>query len=607
MKQCSFEVKFLDKTYTSHYIKSTTDAKEAIRQLTNSAPLFGIDTETRALDKYKHIKDAALSPHLSRIRLLQIFNGKHSLIFDLDSIGDESIFIEFLETHNFIAHNAIFDLQFFNQMGVLGMKIGCTMIAAKLVFHAIYPNDAGVSVSLGNLVEKILNTKMLKKVQASDWSVQELTFEQVEYAAIDAISVYKLSEKLSVAIKKHGLERIYNLCKASQHPIAAMRLSGVKIDKIAHAKLIELWKNKLWENKKEVLALTKLDEITPQKLGKWLEANLDKDTLAMWTRTATKKLSTDANTLAEFSHLSIVAPFSAYQKLDKLTSSFGTTLLSQVNPETERLHPQYWICGARTGRLSCSDPNIQQIPRDKEVRAIFVAETDRVLICADYSQIELRIAAEVSQDSVMQNIYRNGLDLHSMTALTVTGKTIGTLTKEERQLGKALGLGLLYGLGAKKFAHYVKKNFGLEISQQKALDAVQSFYDTYPEFRKWQIVQSKEAEMTLKVTTPFGKVRRVDNVSYYGASLNHPIQGGAAEVMMCALVNLHKGLADYGMCRLIACVHDEVIVECHKDIVNQTKSVVEKAMVDAYLQVYPRGITANLVSIGVGNSWSEAK
>jgi len=605
MKETSFEVKFLDKKYSSHYIKTKENTYKALKKLDKCKNILGIDTETRALDEFKHLKDAALSPHLSRIRLIQVFDGTTAYVFDLDYIKDDSIFIEFLETHNFIAHNAVFDISFLMKMGVLDIKCGCTMIAAKLVFHAVYPNDGGLGVNLAALVEKLLKTNILKKVQVSDWSVPELTFEQIEYSAIDAIAVYKLAEKLGVLIKKYNLEKIYNLCKDAQHPIAQMKLSGIGFDTIAHAKLMETWKTKLWEKKKEVLALTKLEEITPFKISSWLQLNLDKDTLAIWPRTATNKLSTDANTLSEFSHLPVIAPFSEYQKLDKLTSSFGTSLVLQVNLATHRIHPQYWICGARTGRLSCSDPNIQQIPRDKDIRAIFIADKGKKLICADYSQIELRIAAEVSQDSVMQNIYKQGLDLHSMTASMVAGKPIDKITKEERQLGKALGLGLLYGLGAKKFAHYVKKNFQLEISQEKALDAVQSFYDTYPEFRQWQLKQSNEAQTNFIVTTPFGKRRRVDEDTYYGASLNHPIQGGAAEVMLCALVNLFKNLPS--MARLVACVHDEVLIECHNDLVIETKHIVKDCMIKAYLQVYPTGFTNNLVSIGVGDSWSEAK
>lgn len=605
MKECTFKVEFLENSYTSHYIKTRDNAYIALKKLHATTGLLGIDTETRAFDKYKHIIDAALSPHLSRIRLLQVFDNKESYIFDLDFINDNSLFIEFLETHNFIAHFALFDLQFFMQMGARNINIGCTMIAAKLVFHALYPTDSGLGTGLGNLVEKLLKTNILKKVQKSDWSVPELTFEQVEYAALDAICVYKVAEKLSVAIKKYGLERIYNLCKDAQHPIADMQLKGMLLDKEAHLKLIETWKQNLWNAKKEVLSLTKLDEITPHKLGKWLEINLDPETLLLWPRTVTGKLSTNANTLADFSYLPIVEPFSNYQKLDKLTSSFGSTLASEVNPETNRIHPHYRICGARTGRLSCTDPNIQQIPRDKNVRAIFVAEPDCILICADYSQIELRIAAEVSQDSVMQNIYRHGLDLHTLTASAVLGKDPINITKQERQLGKALGLGLLYGLGAKKFAHYVKMNFGLELTQEKAIQAVESFYETYPEFREWQLERSRAAQISYTVTTPFGKLRKVDEDSYYGTSLNNPIQGGAAEVMLCALINIRTTLlpATY----LIACVHDEVIVQCRKEAVNQTKSIVETSMISAYTQVYPNGITNNLVSVGVGDSWSAAK
>jgi DNA polymerase I-like protein with 3'-5' exonuclease and polymerase domains len=576
-----------------------------------SQPLetYALDTETAALPKYKKIGEAALSPHLSAVRLLQLFTGRTAIVFDIGKIETTGIFKSFLEEKRFVGHNSLFDLQYlYKQFGASHIDIGCSYLAAKLIFHATTPTDAGLSASLRSLVNALFKTEILKEMQVSDWSVPELTWEQIEYSALDAVTTYRLAEKLAPKISKFGLERIYQLYKDAQHPLAKMQLNGIKLDTDKHRDLIVDWRSKLYTARKELTEITKLDTITPTTLAKYLEKSLPKETLAIWPRTDTGKLQTDSHVFAEFDYLPIVKPFAEFQKREKLCTSFGNSLIEQINPETGRLHARYRLAGARTGRLSCSDPNLQQLPRENLVRQNFIPEKGNIFVCADYSQVELRVAAEVSRDETMLRAYKQGIDLHKLTASLISKKRIQDVTKEDRQKAKAFNFGLLFGLGAKKFSHYAKKSYGAEVSQEEANAGVKAFRETYYGYREWQLDQSSNALERGFCTTPCGKRRCLDRDNSYGPSMNTPIQGGAAECMLYALVRLNNLFTTNKVnAKITNCIHDELLVECEPKDKEQVSSWVEGAMESGFLDVFPKGIVRGICECKSGNSWGAAK
>lgn len=610
MEQKLFEVSFADKKYPAWYVTNPHDAAEIIHHINIGYPrdtLFGIDIETQALPLWKHFHDAALSPHLSIPRLVQIFTGKSVVIFDCNFVNP-SLLTTFLESRAFIAHYALFELGFFKKLGIRDMNIGCTHILAKLLFHATRPTDEGITVSLENLCEGYLKVKLPKQNQTSDWSVPDLIFEQIEYAALDAIAVLKLAEVLAPALSKFKLERYYKLCKDAQHPIAEMHLNGIGVDAEKYRELVVHWRLQLYDAKKDLQKITGLSEITPHTLSAYLADTLDDSTLAVWPRTDTGKLQTDSHAFAEFSYLDIVKPFAEFQKRKTLTSSFGMNLLNDRNPATNKIHATFKLCGARTGRLSCSNPNIQQLPREKSVRNLFIPDPGTIFVRADYSQIELRVAAEVSQDEMMLAAYRNGLDLHKVTASKITNKDINEITDEERQMAKAVNFGFLFGLGAAKFSHYAKKSYRVEVSSEDAQRAVNTFRQTYSGYRAWQTAQAKKGAETLYCRTPVGKLRRLDPENTYGTSMNTPVQGGAAECMLYALVALRKALIGLGIdSKLIAVVHDEIIVQCLLKDVSFVIQALKLSMREGFLEVFPQGITRDIAEVSFGNSWGEAK
>lgn len=621
MKESSFNVTFRGKKYPAHYVKTVSQAELFLKELMLKEVLFGIDTETEPIPEYKNHAYAGLSPHLSVVRLLQVFDGEAAYIFDLRHLMDAGasyeIFKQFLETKRFVAHNATFELSFFRYwFGVRRMNITCTMLIAKLLFHATYPTDEGLSGSLANLAKALLEVDVLKGMQISDWSENELTFEQVEYAALDPLITLKLAERIAPGLEKFGLERIYKLIKAAQHPIVSMQLNGFGLDKNVHEGNIVYWREALYTAKKKVLKATGLSDLTSAKMSDWLAQNLDKEIVEFWPKTPGGKLSTDSNAFVEFSYLPIVEPFAEFQKKKILCSTFGQTLIDSCNPVTGRLHANFKLCGARTGRLSCTKPNLQNLPRspdkrkhpnEPDIRESFRASSGRTFICADYSQIELRVAAELSRDVAMLEAYAAGIDLHELTASKIMHKPLHDVTKSDRQLAKAFNFGLLFGLGAQKFSHYAKKSYGVDVSNEDAKSSIKIFRQTYAGYREWQLEQADRASQTFECRTPCGKLRRLPEDNTFGNSMNTPVQGGAAEVMLHALVHLDKNLENFDEIKLVNCVHDEIILEAKKGFEGEAQGIVENCMIQGYLDVFPGGITNGLVEAKSGSTWADAK
>lgn len=608
MQETSFDIDFLGSRFQGFYVQHVATAELILEKLMQKDVLFGLDIETAASPKYKAYSNAALSPHMSEIRLLQVFDGKSAIVFDLYHVPFE-MFIPFLEAKRFVAHNALFETKFLKHNGVSQLNIGCTMLGYIMLVQALYSEDEvgdRPKASLDEVTEKMLGTPILKHMQLSDWSMPELTYEQILYGAVDAICTCKIAEKLAVGLEKHGMFNYYNLVKRALHPIAEIELNGILMDVEHHKKNIVIWRDELIVAKKEVLELTGLKEITDHTMAAWLAKTLEPGTLALWPRTDTGKLKTDTHAFTDFAYLDIVKPFAAYKKKLTLSSTFGNNLLAFINHATNRIHSGYFLCGARTGRLSSSKPNAQNMPRDKTVRESFIAKEGHVLVCADYGQVELRVAAELSQDATMLAAYRDGIDLHRLTASKVSRKLLSEVTDEERQMAKAINFGLLFGLGAKKFSHYAKKSYGVDVSSQEAYDAVDIFRSTYCGYREWQIEQSREAECTKVCTTPMGKLRRLPDESTYGNSLNNPIQGGASEVMLSALCHCQKLFKDTSA-KLISTVHDEILIECDRNSASLVGFGLREAMTRGYLDVFPNGITRDLVEVGAGRSWAEAK
>ena len=249
----------------------------------------------------------------------------------------------------------------------------------------------------------------------------------------------------------------------------------------------------------------------------------------------------------------LLGPLAKQRTLQKLLSVYGTGYLRHRHPITQRLHPHYRILGTVAGRFGCSNPNIQQLPATAELRALVRTDPGRVLVCADYSQIELRIAALLSQDPLLLSAYARGADLHAQTAKALCGDAT------HRQLGKCANFGLLYGSGAAGLQAFARSSYRVHLTLQEAAQHRTRFLRTYAGLRQWQQQIDRAARLSKRVHTRAGLIRVLDPYRMTEA-LNTPVQGSAAEVLLAALGRLPHWLRGLDA-RLVLHCHDELLLD----------------------------------------------
>jgi DNA polymerase-1 len=612
----NFTVDFAGSSYPAIYIDTKDKAEAAIQRMLESKEILVADIETAALPQYKHIPEAALSPHLARPRLIQMFTGKAAVVIDLFKTGELPSLKTLFETRSSCFHNLNFDLKMMMKwFKVESGDFHCSAIMSRLVWQALYPTFK--SASLKDVAKALLNVEVNKAGGKSDWNITELTWEQVNYAAADTIMLYLIHAKLKDWIQKLNLEKCYEVYRKAQIPISMMELNGINFDVEHHKKNIVNWRSELADARDELQRMTGIQVVTPAKVGKWLKENLPPEVAAIWPRTDSTKdeaewedvqLATNADAFINFSHIEIVKPFAKYQKMSKLCTSFGMNLIEMINPATKRIHAGYTVCGARTGRVSGSNPNFQQSPRDKEFRKSFIPTAGYELVDADFSQIEVRYIAELAQEERMLEAFENGIDIYSATIAGMLGKNIKDITKDERQQGKGIVLGRSYGLGRLKQSSYCKKNYGITFTTEENDRLFYAYRDLYPALYKWQLRQTDLCQANRYTAfAALGKSNKLSEDKYWGASMNHPVQSGCASIMYIALILIAEAFKGKDV-NLIANVHDEIILECRPTETGEVKKKVVECMEKAYCTILPVNRTLrNLVDPGSGVNWSEAK
>jgi DNA polymerase-1 len=307
--------------------------------------------------------------------------------------------------------------------------------------------------------------------------------------------------------------------------------------------------------------------------------------------------STDDEALASMDH-PLADSLRQYRAVSKLVSSYGRKLLEHVAPDG-RIYSTWRQLGApSSGRMSCSDPNLQQLPRG-EYRRCIVAPPGRVLIKADYSQIELRIAAKISGDRALLDAYLRGEDLHARTARNVLG--IADVTKKHRQLAKALNFGLLYGMGAKGFRRYAKSEYGLNLTEQEAGAYREAFFRSYPGLAAWH--RHVRSRRTTETRTLTGRRRLLDDKTPDTHRLNTPVQGTGADGLKVALALLWERRERVPGAFPVLVVHDEIVVETDERQADSTTAWLKDAMVDAMAPLLDPVPVA--VEVRIGRTWGE--
>lgn len=421
--------------------------------------------------------------------------------------------------------------------------------------------------------------------------------------------LFRLAPVLRGEVEKENLLGLYNKIDL---PLAAvlsrMERAGVCVDPKALKKLSVALEEEIRGYEKRIydLAGFEFNINSPQQLA---EVLYDKLNLTLPRRTRGKARSTAAEVLTELAALHELPKLVMdYREVAKLNSTYADTLHQLISPHTGRLHTQIDQTGTATGRLSSSNPNLQNIPirtkLGREIRAAFVAEPGNVLLSADYSQIELRILAHFSEDPVLVEAFRRAEDIHSRTAQEVFDVAPFAQTPEHRRAAKVINFGIIYGLSAFGLAQ------NLQIDQKEAAKFIAAYFDRYRGVKKYLEHQVAETRKTGVTRTMFGRIRPIPEINSPQPNLrnfaertamNTPLQGTAADLIKLAMIEIDRRLiAEKFRTRMILQVHDELLFEGPTEELERLKPLVKHAME----QVHPLNVPL-VVDIKVGPNWRD--
>ncbi|MBK8465471.1 MAG: hypothetical protein IPL32_06535 [Chloracidobacterium sp.] len=601
------------------YFQLISDAeslKKAVDEL-KEAKYIGFDVETTELDPYK-----------GELRLVQLSDGTKTKVIDLRNFGsgrwaandgqlpetikrlranpDLAPLRELLASTKQvkIAHNAKFDTKWVRHH--LGIEVGAiydTYLASVLIKAGEGERRHG----LADVVQFFLGRTLDKTEQVSNWAADELTHSQIEYAARDAAIMPEVREKLDERIALDGLAEVLKLENECVMPIAKMELNGFYLDQ-------ERWREQLGiVQKAQAKFADELQDmlsagVAQASLFGRAEINLDSQAqvtdalVGLGIPMPNTTRAWELQPLAE--KYPPVAKLLEYRTVAKASSSFGENILEFIEPATGRIHADFRQIGAPTGRFSCSSPNLQQIPHEAEYRRCFRAPDGRMLVIADYSQIELRILADISEDKNFIEAFASGQDFHSATAAQVFGIKAEDVTPDQRSFAKRLNFGVVYGLGASRFAMMTG------LTQTQAEETLRRYFATYPMMDKWLRDQSKNVLTERSARTRSGRLARMtfdeNDRGSIGAvqryAKNMPIQGTSADILKRALRLLHDDIRETSA-KLVNIVHDEIVVECDAADAEQTAKKLESAMLRAGEQYLSR--VPVKVDVHIADEWAK--
>ncbi len=421
----------------------------------------------------------------------------------------------------------------------------------------------------------------------------------------------RLAPVLREEVEKQGLLDLYNKIDLPLAPvIARMERHGVRVDPDALAKISKRFETELARLEKEIFALAgaEFKISSPQQLAEIL---FDKLQLPMPRRVRAKPRSTSADVLEELARVhDLPNKVMEYREIAKLKSTYADTLPELIDPRTGRVHTRLNQTGTATGRLSSSNPNLQNIPIrteiGREIRAAFAADEGMTMLSADYSQIELRLLAHFSEDPVLLNAFRRGEDIHSRTAQEVFGVAPFAQTAEHRRAAKVINFGIIYGLSAFGLAQQ------LGIDQREAAKFIAAYFERYRGVKDWLDRQVAETRQNGFTRTLFGRIRPIPEISSPQPNLrnfaertamNTPLQGTAADLIKLAMIDIdHRLTAAEFASKMILQVHDELLFEGPESEMPKLKKLVKDAMENARELRVPI-----LVEIKLGPNWRDIK
>ncbi len=530
-----------------------------------------------------------------------------------DIVKQSKKFKELLESKvKKVGHNIKYDLIVLEQNGfIVNNPSFDTMIAAYLI------NSATRAYSLDTLAFNEFGYQMQPIEELIGKGKNQITMDQVDvekvswYAAEDADFTFRLKELYKDQLKEEGVQEIFETIEMPLiQVLKSMEEAGIIFDVDKNAELTKeaesLQKNlekqiyKLADKEFNINSPKQLKEILFEDLGLQSPENSKKIKTGVSTAAGELEKMLGQHPIIEF--------ILQYREVTKLLSTYLLALPEIVNPKTGRIHTSYNQTIASTGRLSSTEPNLQNIPAkgtglSSEIRKAFVAKKGCKLLSLDYSQIELRIVAHVSGDENMKAVFNNGEDIHTNTAMQIFNVAAKDITKDMRRDAKAINFGVLYGLSAFGLSY----NSGLNWGDAKSF--IDKYYASYPGVKKYLETVKKDTHKDGFIKNEIGRVRKFPEINSSvfpvrsaaeRAAINFPIQSLAADIIKVAMINTHKELQDKTDIKMLLQVHDELVFEVEKDRVEHYAKQIKKLMEEAITLSVPV-----IVEAKVGMNWGD--
>jgi len=534
-----------------------------------------VDTETTGLD-----------PFTERLLLVQVATRERAYIVDATKV-DLKPLRRILEDDRTLKllQNAKFDYKMLaQQTGIRIRNMYDTMLAERVL-------TAGVSreIGLAALSKKYLGVAMDKSVRSSFiGSKGDFTEEQLGYAANDVKGLFSIYDQQRVVLQRERLLKTAHLEFKTLVAVGEMELAGCLIDVAKWRTIIGASKIERDRCAEELNDLLVAAGAVPQLTlfgGPAINLNSNAQMVETFRNMGIDLPDTMEATLVKHDHPAI-KKLLEYRSFEKTLSAFGEKFLELINPATGRIHPDFNQLGADTGRFSCTHPNVQQIPATSDFRSCFVAREGYKLITCDYSQAELRILAQLSEDPAFVDAFQSGGDLHQLTASQMYQVPPDQVDKKMRGAAKVINFGLAYGRGPAALG------VQLGVSTDEAKKLIEQYFRAYASIGKWLDKAGKDAVRKGYSITLLGRKRYYapidqDDAEYSKkrASIerqgkNSPIQGANADMTKLALIALHEALRDYDA-RVVNTVHDEIVVEARADQAEVVCKIVEREMVKA--------------------------
>ncbi|ARV16097.1 DNA polymerase I [Polaribacter sp. SA4-12] len=618
-----------------------------------AAPGTGSVSEEAISSGFKTIKDTShfyqhIDSPLSRKLFLQKLASQTSVCFDTETTGLKALEVELIgiafsfeagkgyyvsfpedqeetkaileEFRPFfesdiekVGHNLKYDIKVLSNydMPVKG-KLFDTMIAHYLI-------NPDMRHNMDILAETYLNYQpvsivdLIGKKGKNQLSMRDVPIaDQTEYAVEDADITFQLKEHFTKELESGNVTKLFNEIELPLVSVlTAMEIEGININidflkelSVALTDDINRLEKNIYEQAGEEFNIA-----SPKQLGIVLFEKMELVKKPKKTKTGQYKTGEDILSALAREH-KIIRDIQEYRQYKKLLSTYVDALPNEVNPKTGRIHTQYMQAVAATGRLSSNNPNLQNIPirteRGKEVRKSFIPRDENyVLLAADYSQIELRIIAALSEEENMIEAFKNGEDIHASTAAKVFNVPLDEVTREQRSNAKTVNFGIVYGVSA----------FGLsnqtDLSRSDAKELIDTYYETYPKLKAYMSKQVDFAREHGYVETVLNRRRYLKDINSKNGmvrsgaernAVNAPIQGSAADIIKLAMINIHNRFLKEGFkSKMLLQVHDELVFDAHKDELETITPIIKYEMENAFKMSVPLD-----VEVGIGENWLQA-